>query len=253
MAHIEVNSFINQIITDIEPFYRHASVLEIGSYDVNGSVRSNFKDASKYVGVDLIPGPSVDVVTMGHLYQSNIKFDIVLSVESFEHNCYWVETFNNMIKLVDDNGIVIFTCATKGRLEHGTHRTDPFSSPGTSSRENSYYLNLSVEDFISNFSLKDIFISYDFYVNTLTKDLYFYGLKGNKKLASEDVMGFFKNAVKCSNKIRKKSNFLNYIKVKLFYFILSPFYILLSEDKYQNLTFFPYRLIRRLSSNFHRR
>lgn len=253
MAHIEVNSFINQIVTSIEPFYKLPRVLEIGSYDVNGSVRSNFQHVSEYIGVDLIPGPSVDVVTTGHLYHSDIKFDIVMSIESFEHNAYWVDTFNNMIKLADDDGIVIFTCATQGRLEHGTYRTDVFSSPGTSSKDNSYYLNLSAQDFNKAFPLKDIFVSYDFYVNTLTKDLYFYGLKSNRKLKSEDIANFFKKAVKVSSRIRKKSSIFNYLSVKLFYFILLPFYSLLSEDKYQKLMYLPYKKIRKLAAHFHRR
>ncbi|MDB0050250.1 hypothetical protein N9F31_02215, partial [Pseudomonadales bacterium] len=40
------------------------AVLEIGSYDVNGSIRSLF-NAQNYVGVDLVEGPGVDVVAGG--------------------------------------------------------------------------------------------------------------------------------------------------------------------------------------------
>ncbi len=246
MAHIEVNTFINQMVTTIAPFYKHARVLEIGSYDVNGSVRANFNDVSEYVGVDLIPGPSVDVVTKGHLYHSDTKFDIVLSVESFEHNSDWVETLENMIKLTDDNGIVIFTCATRGRLEHGTYRTDPYSSPGTSSKEYSYYMNLSIEDFTEIFPLKDLFVSSGFYINHLTKDLYFYGLKGNKKLASNVVSGCFEKAAAISTQIRKQKSFINYLNIKLFYCFLSPLYLFLSDAMYQKITFWPYKKIRKI-------
>ena len=77
MAHIEVNSFLNSFISSIEPFYKRPKVLEIGSYDVNGSVRSNFKHVQEYVGVDLIPGPSVDVVSKGHLYVSDHKLSLI--------------------------------------------------------------------------------------------------------------------------------------------------------------------------------
>lgn len=246
MAHIEVNCFINQIVNYIESFYKHPRVLEIGSYDVNGSVRSNFKNVSNYVGVDLIPGPSVDVVCKGHLYKSETKFDIVLSVESFEHNSDWIKTFENMIELADDNGIVIFTCATKGRLEHGTYRTDPYSSPGTASKEYSYYKNLSETDFTNSFQLKDYFVSYDFFVNHLTKDLYFYGLKGDKVIDSKLMNGYFQKASNMTKKIRRDTRIIDYLRIKFFYLMLSPLYLFFSDELYQKLTYLPYKNLRKL-------
>lgn len=249
MAHLEVNTFLNSFISAVEPFYKNAEVLEIGSYDVNGSVRSNFKEVRKYIGVDLVPGPSVDIVTKGHLFRSETKFDIVLSVESFEHNSDWVETFNNMVNLVDDDGIVIFTCATTGRLEHGTYRTDPDSSPGTSSSDNSYYKNLNIKDFKTCINLDKPFIAYDFFVNNLTKDLYFYGLKGNKKLDADSLAGFFSNATKASTGARKKNNLYSYLKVRSFYILMWPLYSLLSDKSYQNLTYLIYKKLRGLANS----
>lgn len=233
------------MVTRIESFYKRPRVLEIGSYDVNGSVRSNFKNASNYVGVDLIPGPSVDVVNKGHLYKSETKFDIVLSVESFEHNSDWIKTFENMIELADDNGIVIFTCATKGRLEHGTYRTDPYSSPGTASKENSYYKNLTATDFMNSFPLKSAFVCYDFFVNDLTKDLYFYGLKGNNVIDSQLIKSYFSTATSAAISVRKDTSRLNYLKLRLFYLTLSPLYTFFSDELYQNITYLPYKTLRR--------
>jgi SAM-dependent methyltransferase len=224
MAHIEANTFIGTFISATQPFYPHPRVLEIGSYDVNGSVRSNFKNAKEYIGVDLISGPSVDVISKGHLYRNPIKFDIVLSVESFEHNCDWIDTFRNMVQLADKNGMVLFTCAAKGRLEHGTYRTDPHSSPGTASEENSYYRNLGKDDFLQIFNFNDYFVSYDFYINYITKDLYFYGLKGQSKLEIGASKLFFKAAYESSMKIRKKTDFKSYLKIRSFYFLLLPIY-----------------------------
>lgn len=227
-------------------------VLEIGSYDVNGSVRSNFRDAQEYIGVDLIPGPSVDVVSKGHLYVSDNKFDIVLSVESFEHNSYWIETFTNMFNLVDDKGIVIFTCATRGRPEHGTFRTDPYSSPGTSSSDNSYYMNLGIDDFKNNFNLDQWFKSHKFYVNRITKDLYFYGLRGAGKIDIDVIESYFDIATGKSTKVRKQTDFQSYLKIKAFYLLLSPMYLFLSDKNYQNATYFVYRRIRNVIRSFAR-
>lgn len=244
MAHIEANTFISTFVSYTRSSYPHPRVLEIGSYDVNGSVRSNFQNAKEYVGVDLIAGPSVDVVSKGHLYQSPIKFDVVLSVESFEHNSDWAETFRNMVELADENGIVLFTCATTGRLEHGTYRTDPYSSPGTASEESSYYRNLSKYDFIDEFSFNHYFVSSNFYINSITKDLYFCGLRGESKLEIGECELFFKAACESSMKIRKNTNFKSYLKIRGFYFSLLPFYSLLSEENYQNRTYLAYKKIR---------
>ncbi len=252
MAHIEVNAFLNNFISSIEPFYKRPRVLEIGSYDVNGSVRSNFKDAQEYIGVDLIPGPSVDVVSKGHLYVSDHKFDIVLSVESFEHNSYWIETFANMISLTDDEGILIFTCATRGRPEHGTFRTDPYSSPGTSSSDDSYYMNLGIDDFKKNFDLDQRFKSHGFYVNNITRDLYFYGLRGSGKIEVKAITSFFSTAIDMSAVVRKQTAFQSYLKIKAFYLLLSPLYLLLSEKNYQNATYFVFKKIRNAIRSFDR-
>ena len=244
MAHLEVNTFVSKFISSIAPYYNQSRVLEIGSYDVNGSVRSNFKSVKEYIGVDLIPGPSVDVVMRGHQYRSDSKFDIVLSIESFEHNSDWLETFKNMERLACDDGLVIFTCATKGRPEHGTYRTDPISSPGTSSESNSYYMNLTRNDFSKSFDLDSLFMAYGFYLNKVTRDLYFYGLKSEAKLDAKSVDKFFIESCLCASIIRKKSSWMSYLKVKVFYLLLSPLYTTLSDKYYQNITYPIYKRIR---------
>ena len=68
-------------------------VLEIGSYIVNGTIRPYF-EGSQYIGVDLIPGPGVDIVE--HAEKINFPkeiFDVTISCECFEHNPYWLESF----------------------------------------------------------------------------------------------------------------------------------------------------------------
>lgn len=64
-------------------------VLEVGSFDVNGSPRSVFQAAAaSYVGVDLAPGPGVDVVMNAeHLAVrfSPASFDTVVCCECLEH------------------------------------------------------------------------------------------------------------------------------------------------------------------------
>ena len=125
MAHREQMSFVESVKRKFPDNFVSSKVLEVGSYNVNGSVRQFF-DNCVYVGLDVFPGNCVDVVCSGHLYgASDNTFDCCISCECFEHNPFWKETFLNMFRMLKSGGILIFTCATTGRPEHGTKRTSP--------------------------------------------------------------------------------------------------------------------------------
>jgi SAM-dependent methyltransferase len=149
----------------------------VGSLNINGSVRGFFT-FSDYLGIDVGPGPGVDLVCEGqNLDHPNDTYDTSISCECFEHNPYWVETFANMHRMTKPNGLVVMSCATTGRPEHGTTRTSPADSPLTIGKGWDYYKNLTEQDFRDNFNLDDMFSSYQFYVGTTHPDLYFYGIK----------------------------------------------------------------------------
>lgn len=177
MAHPEQLNFIKKISQSITKDYSNLRILEIGSYDVNGSIRKFFPD-SNYIGVDLSAGPGVDIVCEGNkLDHPNETYEITLSCECFEHNPFWIETFENMLRMTKSGGVVIFTCATTGRPEHGTTRTSPAVSPGSQSVGWDYYQNLTEVDFRNQFQFDEIFDSYFFLTNERSCDLYFFGVK----------------------------------------------------------------------------
>lgn len=178
MAHLEQLTFVNILSKKIYRHISHLDILEIGSYDVNGSIRQFFQNGN-YIGVDLIEGKGVDIVGDGHTLDfSNESFDLVISCESFEHNPFWKDTFLNMIRMTKKGGLVVFTCATKGRPEHGTTRTNSVDSPGTIQMDWDYYQNLERKDFLKEISdFKKYFNRYIFMTNTQSKDLYFIGIK----------------------------------------------------------------------------
>jgi hypothetical protein len=95
----------------------------------------------------------------------------VISCECFEHDKHWKETFETMWRIA--RGLVIFSCATTGRPEHGTTATSPADSPFT----NDYYMNLTEEDFKKEFDFDSMFSKYQFSVCNRPEDLYFWGLK----------------------------------------------------------------------------
>lgn len=89
--------------------HRH-DVLEVGSYDVNGSVRPLFPTASRYVGVDIVGGPGVDRVYDGlRLPFSASGFDVVVSTEMLEHCARPWRIVAEMARVVRPGGLVILT------------------------------------------------------------------------------------------------------------------------------------------------
>ncbi len=158
-------------------FFARTRVIEIGSLDINGSARGHF-DSARYVGVDLGPGPSVDVVAPGHLIdEPSGSYDCAVSANCFEHNPYWLETFINMLRLVRQEGLVLFTCASTGFREHGTQRSAPEASPLTLAIGWDYYRNLTERDFTSRFDLRLWCSDWRFFVDHDTYCLYFVALR----------------------------------------------------------------------------
>lgn len=171
MAHPEQREFFTELQGEFPEMFFDVSVLEIGSLNINGTVR-DFFDAKEYVGVDVADGPGVDVVAQGQdLDYADKSFDVAVSAECFEHNPYWLETFDNMIRM--SRKYVVFTCGSTGRPEHGTRATTPADSPFTV--EWDYYRNLDETDFLSNYDFS-VFDFYRFVYNSDSCDLYFVGV-----------------------------------------------------------------------------
>lgn len=172
MAHKEQREFLTKIRDMFPDTFNNCSVLDIGSLDINGNNRYLFSNYT-YTGIDIGPGPNVDIVCAGHKFRPDHLFDIVISSECFEHDRFYKETLINAVNLLKSGGMLLFTCATTGRHEHGTSRSAPSSSPFT----NDYYKNLTEEDIRQAIDIENIFIEYAFDGNSKMHDLYFYGIK----------------------------------------------------------------------------
>jgi hypothetical protein len=72
------------------------------------------------------------------------------------------------------------SCATTGRLEHGTLRTTPQDAPLLRQIDDewaNYYKNITEDDIRKAVHVDSLFHEYSFTVNHETHDLYFYGIK----------------------------------------------------------------------------
>jgi SAM-dependent methyltransferase len=174
MAHPQQQAFVAAVRAAFPAFFVGTRVLEVGSLDINGSVRAHFAGGD-YVGLDVGPGPGVDVVCQGQDYAApDGSFDVVLSCETMEHNPYWRETFANMVRLCRPGGLVLMTCATTGRAEHGTRRTTPKDAPLIAWE---YYGNRTAADFRRAFDLRGIFSVSMFCTDLSFCDLFFAGFR----------------------------------------------------------------------------
>jgi SAM-dependent methyltransferase len=178
VSHPEQIGFFKAVVEANKTLVEGASVLEIGSYDVNGSVRKVFAAAGRYLGVDLVAGPGVDLVGFGHeLDHRDGSYDVVISGECFEHDPHWRETFSNMVRMTRPGGLLAFSCASRGRPEHWTTRTNKALSPGTQAVGMDYYRNLDEGDFAETLPLGSMFTAYRFWYLPTHFDLYFAGVK----------------------------------------------------------------------------
>lgn len=187
MAHPAQNEFIGNIREIFPGHFRGTRVLEVGSLDINGTIRGLFADCD-YTGIDVGPGPGVDLVCAGQDYRGpDASFDVVISCETMEHNPYWAETFANMVRLVKPEGLVLMTCATVGRKEHGTTRTTPADSPLTVAKGWDYYRNLTARDFAAAGVLEPL--AFTFFATSFDDyDLYFAGSKTPASPAQEAAL-----------------------------------------------------------------
>lgn len=106
------------------PMIRGREVLEVGSLDVNGSVRPYLESLApaKYVGVDIAWGPRVDeVCDVSKLVRrfGEASFDVVISTELVEHVRNWRDAFDQMKRVLRPGGLLVITTRSIGFHVHG--------------------------------------------------------------------------------------------------------------------------------------
>ena len=178
--HIQARDFtlfVKQLLSD---YFIDKKVLDVGSGDINGNNRFLFENC-EYYGNDVIRGRNVTVVSKTKDLQfSNESFDTIVSTECFEHDPEYKESLLKIYDMLKPNGLFCFTCASTGRLEHGTLRTTPQDSLGTWGNIEGmvdYYKNLTESDINEVLNLNECFSMWDTYFNEESNDLYFVGLK----------------------------------------------------------------------------
>ena len=180
MSHPEQQQFFLRTKRAFPRFFADVRVLDVGSLDINGNIRHLFDSPVWYTGIDLAPGKNVDVVAPGHLFDAGIRFDVVISAESLEHDLYYARTLLNMVRLLRPGGLLAFSCASTGREEHGTRRSSPENAPFLESMAPEWadhYHNLTEGEIRVVLPVEEYFDPFHFEENSEVHDLYFWGIK----------------------------------------------------------------------------
>lgn len=169
MSHRAQRDFVASVKRRYPHFFSGATVLDVGSLDVNGSTRPFFSGGS-YLGIDLVAGKGVDKVCTIEAIHG--QFDVVISTECLEHDPQWRATFAAMIEHAHIGGLVLMTCAGPGRPEHGTLK---FPVAGMSNDTN-YYRTIAPNEII------DLAMRYGWeqigcFYEPASHDTYFFGIR----------------------------------------------------------------------------
>lgn len=92
------------------------TVVELGSQDVNGTLRDHCPAGTLYIGLDVMPAKGVDVVVdpAAPLPFQTGSIDAVVTSSAFEHDtCFW-ETFLELIRILRPGGLLYVNAPSNG-------------------------------------------------------------------------------------------------------------------------------------------
>lgn len=104
------------------PFFKNVSrVLEVGSLNVNGSVRDHFADVDTYIGLDWRPGPLVDIVCLAQDMNFDKSFNTIISCSMLEHDPYWDASMTRMVQCLRYDGGLFLSWGASQCAAHEVH------------------------------------------------------------------------------------------------------------------------------------
>jgi SAM-dependent methyltransferase len=94
-----------------------STIVDIGACNINGTLRDVCPSGAFYVGLDVAPGPGVDVVIKSNvaLPLASASVDIVASSSTFEHDEFFWQTFLEMARIAKPNGIIYISAPSNGK------------------------------------------------------------------------------------------------------------------------------------------
>jgi SAM-dependent methyltransferase len=151
--HTEAFDFFAKTIRALP---RRAYVVEIGSKNINGSLRDLFvRAAPRYVGVDIVHGPDVDVVSDGATFTPDGEPDTVVCAEVLEHTSEAAAICANAHRILAPGGVFVLSAAANPRMPHS-------AVDGGDIRDGEFYQNVDSQTlsaiWLEPFSRKQVIV-----------------------------------------------------------------------------------------------
>ncbi len=93
-------------------------IVELGSSSINGSLRDHQPPGSRYIGLDIKEGPSVDVIIDNSLNLpiADSEADCVISSSTFEHDKFFWQTFLELCRITKPGGFIYLNSPSNGEF-----------------------------------------------------------------------------------------------------------------------------------------
>lgn len=114
-------------------------VVEFGSCNINGSVRSVYPNQVSWLGIDVVAGPNVDLVADAATWTTDDRFGICICAEVFEHTPGWRDILRTAHTILMPGGVLLASCATGRRPPHSAVDGGPL-------RPDEFYANVSAAE-----------------------------------------------------------------------------------------------------------
>ena len=115
--HDNNKKWLNDLKKQYPSNFKDCKVLEVGSKDWNGSVRSWFENCM-YWGIDIEQGSGVDQIISARKFPSLPIWDTIVSFSVLEHDSEWRSSLHNILGGLKKDGILLMCWGAEGNIKH---------------------------------------------------------------------------------------------------------------------------------------
>ena len=133
--HPQALAFYEENLAPLPPM----KVVEFGSCQMFGSIRSVYPQAASWLGLDIQAGPGVDLIQDAATWETDERFDLVICAEVFEHTPDWRAILGKAYEVLNESGRLVASCATNDRPPHSAFDGGPL-------RSGEFYRNVPEEE-----------------------------------------------------------------------------------------------------------
>ena len=115
--HLNNRKWLQDCKSEYPGSFKGCTVLEIGSQDVNGTIRDYFEECD-YVGVDRESGKGVDIVCDARKTKFDKQFNTLMIISVFEHDLNWKDTLKHNLQWLKKGGMCFICFGAEGNRPH---------------------------------------------------------------------------------------------------------------------------------------